>query len=189
MKLEPNFPIIRKPRLIRARLIFWARWPFVFAAAAAVIVNLAVGGKAWSAVAAWGLWMAWSLGLAPDMVEYNRISQFAKGTVEVSILLILIDRLLAPGWAITVVPIVCFSGLIVSAILFLTNYSRQRQNSMPMMLLTVMTLISAGVLMAVEGPRWENIAMGGVSVAVLAMLFCYLTGDAVRNLKKHFHIK
>ena len=99
------------------------------AAIASVLVNWATGGKAWSLIVLMSLYMVWTLVLSPDLVEYNRISQFIKLITCTCILLTLIDVFLISGWAVIVVPIVGFGGLIVAGILFLTDLERQKQNN------------------------------------------------------------
>ena len=78
MKVECIYPVPPKRRVQRQQLICAARWPFLAAAVACPVVNLCLGGSAWSLVALWGLWMLWGDLVAPTMVEYNRVSQFTK---------------------------------------------------------------------------------------------------------------
>ena len=92
MRLSPIPP---KRRIQRHQLICAARWPFLAAAVACPVVNLCLGGSAWSLVALWGLWMLWGDLVAPTMVEYNRVSQFTKVLAQCCGLLLLIDLILA----------------------------------------------------------------------------------------------
>ena len=71
MKVECVYPIPPKRRIQRHQLICAARWPFLAAAIACPVVNLCLGGSAWSLVALWGLWMLWGDLVAPTMVEKN----------------------------------------------------------------------------------------------------------------------
>ena len=78
MKLKITYPPIEKRKLQRKHFLRVIRWPVLFAVVACPIVNLAVGGRAWSLIVLMSIYMAWSLILSPDLVEYNRISQSIK---------------------------------------------------------------------------------------------------------------
>ena len=109
MKLKITYPQPERRRLRRRRLLEILRWPFLFAALVCPALNLVTGGSAWSIVVLISLYTVWTLVLSPDLVEYNRISQFIKLIVCCCALLISVDLFLAPGWAVEVVPIVCFT--------------------------------------------------------------------------------
>ena len=135
MKINIIYPPVEKRRLQYKKILNIVRWPVIFAAYICPIINILTGGKAWSIIVLMSLYMAWTLVISPDLVEYNRISQTIKLIVCSCILLTLIDVFIKPGWAIEVVPIVCFCGLVVSGILFFTDIERQKQNMLPMLLL------------------------------------------------------
>lgn len=191
MKTEMVYPLREKRKIQRCDVIATAKWPFLLAAYACLIINVAVGGKAWSVVVLWSLWIAWSLVVSPAMIEYNRISQLIKLITYACILLILIDVLLSPGWAILVVPIVCFSGLMLSAVLFFTDFERQKQNIMPMLLLAFISIISAtvGLIVWNGGHQWALVVMGALALAILIACFMTLRSDFIRTLQKRFHTK
>ena len=64
---------------------------FLLSALLCVTINIWAGGKAWSIIVLWSLYMIWTLFIHPDMIEYNRISQFTKVIVQSCIMLVLID--------------------------------------------------------------------------------------------------
>ncbi len=191
MKIEITYPAVEKKTLQRRKILRIARIPFTLAAIACPIVNLFTGGKAWSLIVLMSLYFAWTLLVSPDLVEYNRISQTVKLTVNSSILLALIDIFLSPGWAIEVVPIVCFAGLIVSGVLFFTNLERQKQNMLPMLLMIFVTQLGAIIGLSIyhEAKRWALIVMGVLSFALLAACIIALGRDFLRELQKRFHVK
>ena len=78
MKVDITYPPVEKRRQRKKKLIRAAGWLMLLAAVICPVVNLAVGGKAWSLIVLMGLYMTWTLVLSPDLVEYNRISQFIK---------------------------------------------------------------------------------------------------------------
>lgn len=189
MKVEIIYPPVEKRRFQRRRLLDIVRWPMIGAALICPAVNLAVGGKAWSLVVLMALYMLWSLVLCPDLVEYNRISQFIKLVVCSCLLMGLIDVFLAPGWAMTVVPIVCFGGLAAAGILLFTDLERQKQNMQPLLLMIFIGLAgsAAGLAFWQGENRWALIVLGACAAGLLAVCIVVLGRDFVRELKKRFH--
>lgn len=191
MKIEPAYPPISKRGFQRRKLIKTVRWPVLLAAYTCPVINLCVGGKAWSVIVLMALYMLWTLVLSPDLVEYNRISQPIKLIACSCVLLALIDLLLAPGWAMPVVPLVCFAGLLVSSILFFTDLQKQKQNMLPMLLLAFMALLGAVVGLSVwhgDG-RWALAAMGSFSLALLITCVLILGREFARELSRRFHTR
>ena len=191
MKVKVTYPSIQKEKVQRSDIIKWAKWLFLFAAYICPIINICTGGKAWSVIVLWSLFIVWSLIFSPSVIEYNRISQSIKLITQSCILLILINALLTPGWAAEVVPIVCFSGLIVVGVLFFTDLERQKHNMLPMLLLTIVAFIAAviGLIVLHDCSRWPLVVMGAISFALLIACVLVFDGELVRELKKLFHAK
>ena len=83
MEIKNVYPPLKRKLNRRRKLRTACGWCFLAAAAACVIVNICVGGKAWSAVALWALWMIWvnsadpSAGREqPDQSERAAIDQY-----------------------------------------------------------------------------------------------------------------
>lgn len=197
MNINITYPELSKKRATREKLIRILRLPFVLVAFACPIVNIAVGGPAWSVVSLFGLYMIWNLAVAIDLIEYNRTSQFIKFITYSIIMLILIDTLLTPDspWGTTVIPIVTFSALVVAAVLFFTDFERQRHNLMPLLIIDILGLLAAvGMIIyivesAVDMALWPYIVMGSVSFALLISLAFTLKGGFIAELKRRFHAK
>jgi hypothetical protein len=197
MNINITYPELSKKRATREKLIRILRLPFVLSAFACPIVNIAVGGPAWSVVSLFGLYMIWNLAVAIDLIEYNRTSQFIKFITYSIIMLILIDTLLTPDspWGTIVIPIVTLSGLVVAAVLFFTDFERQRHNLMPLLIIDIICLLAAAgmiiyiVKSAVNMALWPYIVMGSVSLALLISLAFTLKGGFIAELKRRFHAK
>jgi hypothetical protein len=197
MNINITYPELSKKRATREKLIRILRLPFVLSAFACPIVNIAVGGPAWSVVSLFGLYMIWNLAVAIDLIEYNRTSQFIKFITYSIIMLILIDRLLTPDspWGAIVIPIVTFSGLVVAAVLFFTDFERQRHNLMPLLIIDILCLLAAAGMIiyiveyAVDMALWPYIVMGSVSLALLISFAFTLKGGLIAELKRRFHAK
>jgi tryptophan-rich sensory protein len=105
--------------------------------------------------------------------------------------MVLIDTFLVSGWALDVISIVSFASVIISGILFFTDFNRQKQNMLPMFYLIVIALIwsMVGLFSALEVMSWPLIVLGGVTLLLLAVIIITLRGDFIRELKCRFHLK
>lgn len=191
MKIKITYPKV-SPKIIKhQRLINFMKWPLLIAVVICPIINLITGGKAWSLVVLMSIYMAWDLVISRDLVEYNRISQFVKLITLTSLLLITIDVFLAPGLALDAVPILIFSGLIVTSVLFLTDIERQKQNIFPFLFLILLSIFSSivGLSFYHEKDSWPLTVMGIVALFLLITLSITLKENIINELKKGFSVK
>ena len=191
MKIKITYPKV-SPKIIKhQRLINFMKWPLLIAVVICPIINLITGGKAWSLVVLMSIYMAWDLVISRDLVEYNRISQFVKLITLTSLLLITIDAFLAPGWALEAVPILIFSGLIVTSVLFFTDIERQKQNIFPFLFLILLSIFSSiiGLSFYHEKDSWPLTVMGAVALFLLITLTITLKENIINELKKGFSVK
>lgn len=191
MKIKITYPKV-SPKIIKhQRLINFMKWPLLIAVVICPIINLITGGKAWSLVVLMSIYMAWNLVISRDLVEYNRISQFVKLITLTSLLLITIDVFLAPGWALEAVPILIFSGLIVTSVLFFTDIERQKQNIFPFLFLILLSIFSSiiGLSFYHEKDSWPLTVMGVVALFLLITLSITLKENIINELKKGFSVK
>lgn len=191
MKIEITYPPVSKRNFQRKKLLDILKWPFLVAAYACPIINLAVGGRAWSVVALTGMYMVWRLVFSIDLVEYNRISQFIRLIGSAMLMMGLIDLFIAPGWAIEILPIVCFCALAVTGVLFFTDFSRQRRNMLPMLAFIVISFLGAIAGLAAAGGRgrWAFIVLISLSAALFIACAISLGTDFLRELKRRLHIR
>lgn len=191
MKIKITYPKV-SPKIIKhQRLINFMKWPLLIAVVICPIINLITGGKAWSLVVLMSIYMAWDLVISRDLVEYNRISQFVKLITLTSLLLITIDVFLAPGWALEAVPILIFSGLIVTLVLFFTDIEKQKQNIFPFLFLILLSIFSSiiGLSFYHEKDSWPLTVMGIVALFLLITLSITLKENIINELKKGFSVK
>lgn len=191
MKIKITYPKV-SPKIIKhQRLINFMKWPLLIAVVICPIINLITGGKAWSLVVLMSIFMAWNLVISRDLVEYNRISQFVKLITLTSLLLITIDVFLAPGLALDAVPILIFSGLIVTSVLFFSDIERQKQNIFPFLFLILLSIFSSiiGLSFYHEKDSWPLTVMGVVALFLLITLSITLKENIINELKKGFSVK
>ena len=191
MKIKITYPKVAPKIIKHQRLINVMKWPLLIAVVICPIINLITGGKAWSLVVLMSIYMAWDLVISRDLVEYNRISQFVKLITLTSLLLITIDVFLAPGWALEAVPILIFSGLIVTSVLFFTDIERQKQNIFPFLFLILLSIFSSivGLSFYHEKDSWPLAVMGAVALFLLITLTIALKENIINELKKGFSVK
>ncbi len=190
MDFEVIYPKIKKTSLamLRVRTVFGLL--FLAAAVVCPIVNIVLRGKAWSVIVLWALYMVWTLVLQTPLVERNLISQGVRLSVMTAILLVLIDRLLAPGWAAFVVPIVAYAALIVLAILFFVNVSKQRHNVMPLVIVTLAAAIGSAVaLFAFSETSWPMIVLASTAAVLLIATVLTLRTRLLSEIVKRFHLR
>ena len=191
MKIKITYPKV-SPKIIKhQRLINFMKWLLLIAVVICPIINLITEGKAWSLVVLMSIYMAWDLVISRDLVEYNRISQFVKLITLTSLLLITIDVFLAPGCALEAVPILIFSGLIVTSVLFFTDIERQKQNIFPFLFLILLSIFSSiiGLSFYHGKDSWPLTVMGAVALFLLITLSITLKENIINELKKGFSVK
>ena len=191
MKVNITYPTIKKRKMRIEKVTNIIKWLILVATIICPIINIVTGGKAWSLVVLMSLYMFWTLILSPDLVEYNRISQFVKLITLSCILLIIIDICLVSGWALEVVGNVGFCGLIVSGILFFTDLERQKQNMQPLLFFIFTSIISSIVALCIyqQEERWAVAVMGGIALILLVTIVIVLKDYLLKELKKRFHIE
>jgi len=191
MKMLNTYPSAKKQKIQREKINEIVRWPFIIGVFVLPIVNFFTGAPVWSPVAIWSMWIVWSMLFSPQLVEYNRISNVVRLVTNVAILLVLIEFFIAPGWAVEVVSIVGFSGLIVLSILFFSNLHKQRQNLFPMLLFIIVTIVLAvtGIIIWREQSHWAIITLGTTGVAFLVTTAIVLRKDLLNEFAKRFHTR
>ena len=189
MDLEIVYPKPKSVSLLMHRLRKIFGLLFLLAAPSCVLVNYLTGGKAWSAVAIWGMYMVWTLALKQPLVEKNVISQGVRLLITTGIMLILIETFLYPGWAHFVVPIFWFGSLTILGVLFFANMTKQRHNTMPLIWVTAASVAASAVALFIFADHsWPMIVMGAVAVVLLISTIIVLRMQFITELRKRFHI-
>ena len=190
MNVKIVYPAVNQKLIRTYEFRSWVRWLFFMAAYACPVINIASGGHAWSIVVIWSLRFIWSFTFSPDLVEYNRISQTSKLIAYSCVLLILIDTLLSPGWAMFVVPIICAGGLLLVGALFFSDLSKQRQNIMPMLWLVFASILA--ILSSLVGwpdRNWPMTALGATAFGILVLCVAVLGQSLLLEMEKRFHTR
>ncbi|HEX7714239.1 MAG TPA: DUF6320 domain-containing protein [Bacillota bacterium] len=188
MDIEIIYPALKKPLSIIEIVRKICFWIFLIAAYCCPIINICVGGKAWSIIVLWSLWFVWNTFLTRPLVENNLISQTTHLLLNSCILLVLIEVFLSSGWAEFVVPIICFGMLVILGIIFFLDISKQKQNMMPMLWVIGGSLVAiVSAFLGWSSMNWPTIVLGSTAFALLTASIVVLRLQFILELKKRFH--
>ncbi|MCQ2087028.1 MAG: DUF6320 domain-containing protein [Bacilli bacterium] len=192
MEIKVTYP----PRKRRRK--FWKVFSFIFniffvlAIIVLPLINIWAGGKAWSVVAIFGIYMIWSTFISPSLYELNRTYQTIKQVLNVIIMLILINLLLTDGgWGLTVIPIVSFGGLILCSIMFFSDFNRQKHNAVPFVLITISSIVAGIVGMFSDAikVKWMFVVLAALGVTVFVISIIFLRKTVFKDLRKQLNTK
>ena len=164
-----------------------ARITFLAAGVICLLINFLVKGKMWSIIVIWSLFSVWRLVFSPRLVEFSIFSHASKVTFYIVILLFLIDRFLAPGWAETVIPIVLFADLLVMFVLFFVTYERRRRHLVSIILLGLLNLVSIPYsIHSWPIDNWIAFSFQIASLALFIVMIIVNRKDLMYELKVRF---
>lgn len=189
MKININYPTIKKPTFHFENLRIILGTLMIPAALACVIVNLCIGGPAWSVVVIWSEIAIWRIFLSPDLLEFNLISQTIKPVFYAVILLALIHLLIVPTNASFIIPIVVFGALLTTTVFLFIDTKTQMHNIMPMfwaIFFSILVFILA--LCGVIRLTWPMIVLGCVAIGITLICIIRFKFELIEELKKRFHI-
>ena len=190
MKIDIEYPEVPRQKIHKYRIRRTAWLVVIALCVAAVIVNITVGGKAWSLLACFGAFAFWKIFLCPDLVEFNMISQTMKPLIYIVIILFIIDIFITPDSAQFIVPIVCFGTLTLGALFFFINIRRRKFAAMPLMWCSLFGMIF--LLLAICGVieiSWPLIVFGSLGLALALAGFIFFPRVITQELKRRFHLK
>ena len=164
-----------------------ARITFLAAGVICLLINFLVKGKMWSIIVIWSLFSVWRLVFSLRLVEFSIFSHANKVTFYIVILLFLIDRFLAPGWAETVIPIVLFADLLVMFVLLFVTYERRRRHLVSIILLGLLNLVSIPYsIHSWPIDNWIAFSFQIASLALFIVMIIVNRKDLMYELKVRF---
>ena len=183
------YPVPKRQYRFYKHLRNIARYSFILAGAICLLVNYLVKGKAWSIIVVWSLFATWRLIFSLRLVEFSIYSHAIKVMFYLIVLLILIDRFLAPGWAQTVVPIVLFAYLLVMFIIYFITYGRRRRHLLSITMLGILNLILIPYSLSWPIRNWVAFAFEIASIVLFIILIIINFKDIIYELKARFMMK
>lgn len=135
------YPIPKKQSQVYRRIRNIVRIVFLISALVCVLINLLTKGKPWSLIVLWSLFSLWQTVFSLELIEYSIFSHISSIFIYIIVLLIIIDRFIAPGWADTVVPIVFFGALLIMSIIYFATYERKDRHIYSIFVLGVISIL------------------------------------------------
>jgi len=191
MKIDLIYPKLTKRKRNTYSFVRFIGVLFIIGAFTCLLVNLITKGKPWSLIVLVGLFIAWKFLFSPSLIDYNPISQFLNLLSTVCLLLHFIDLFFSPGWGITVIPIVLFSGLIFVSLLLFTNYETQKHNVFPIYIYLVFTIVLSifGLSLEYFKTKWVFIVLLSVSFFYVILCSFIVKNNIFKEFRKRFSIK
>ncbi len=152
------------------------------------IINFCVSGTPWCLYVGGAEILFWVIFIRRPLVENTLVQKVFDATVGICCFLILVDIFSGKGWSKLVVPIICFSLLIVLSLIFFIGFKKQRRNLMPLYWLAFGSLIA--IICAIIGivvMNWAIIVLGSVSMAFLIFSVSVYRKPILMELRKKFH--
>ncbi len=190
MNVHVTYPDVKNRSFLQRNLTSVHRLMFLGAAYICLIINLCVGGNAWSLMVCGGLAVAWIGLLYRPLVENTLIKKVSDIGIAVCLYLFLLDGLLGGGWADMVVPIIFFSDLVVAGVCYLAFFRKMKRNFLPLFEMELAGLIA--ILCGLVGLRevnWPLIVVGSVSLGLLLLSLILFFKPFSLEFRKKFHIR
>lgn len=184
------YPVPERQKMFYRNIRNLFRIIFLISGAICVLVNILVGGKAWSLIVVWSLFSFWRLVFSLRLVEFSIYSHAIKVTFYLFVMMVLIDRFLAPGWAETVVPIVMFAYLLVMFVLFFVTYDKKEKHLVSIMMLGAFNL--ATIPYSIHSwpiENWIAFAFQCASFLLFLVMIIVNWKDIIYELKVRFVAK
>lgn len=189
MNVNVVYPKRSIRRDVRRAFIYYGKWIFLLAGIISLVVNHIYHAFWWSPIVIWSLWSLWQLIFNPTLIGHNRTSIAVKASFNITILVGII-YVVYPTWpGIEVAAMVVGTGLIISAVLFFSNISRQKQNVLPFLIFILITIVFASIALAFrrnEPLVWAIIVALSVAVAIFLSTIIILRINYFKELKKRF---
>lgn len=182
---------------IKLRSRFWKVFCFIYNIVFVLcifilpLINFLVKGKAWSVVALFSMFAVWRIFITPSQFEINRTDETLKSLIYILILLGLIEVFLVGGWAITVIPIICFVGITIAFILFISDLEGQKHHSLTFIFFLLLCIAAGlvGIFLDSVKEKWVFIVLASVASAALVTTILTLKTTIIEDFKKKISVK
>lgn len=182
---------------IKLRSRFWKVFCFIYNIVFVLcifilpLINFLVKGKAWSVVALFSMFAVWRIFITPSQFEINRTDETLKSLIYILILLGLIEVFLVGGWAITVIPIICFVGITIAFILFISDLEGQKHHSLTFIFFLLLCIAAGlvGIFLDSVKEKWVFIVLASVAFAALVTTILTLKTTIIEDFKKKISVK
>lgn len=152
------------------------------------VVNLCVGGVAWSLAAIGGLGVLWIAVFYRPLVENTAIKKITDVGAAVCLYLFLLDAIFGGNWSGFVSPIVFFSDLVIAGAYFLAFFKKEKRNFLPLFELTLVGFVAIFCgLVGWSKLDWPLIVVGAVSLLLVVLTVALYFRPIMEEFKKKLH--
>lgn len=190
MKVENNYPKIKKE--VDKFLIFRRIMLIIFLVSIITcsIVNLSVGGKKWMFYVLGGEIIFYFAILNKPLIDNTLIKRITIVIMIVCAYLYMIDIIEETSFSYFVINIILFSIIIFQLILFLSEFKLQRKKFIPLFFTATGAIIFCILaLTKVVELNWPIIVLGGVGLLSIIILLVFYHKRVIKDLTKYFSIK
>lgn len=186
-----TYPVYRKASSRRKRLRFWSILSLVVLTAATVIVNISIGGRAWSLYAVAGAIVHYQAFYARKQVESSLIRKFVSIVISVCVLMVVV-QVLSPAEVASVqmiIPIILWGALIIVALLYFTDFQSQKSHLTPILLTICISFVCIGTgLWIFNVIKWPSIVLMSISTVIVLLSLIFFRKPIKAEMRKKLHI-
>lgn len=190
MKIENDYPKIKKQ--VNKFLIFRRICLLVFVASIVVcgIVNLAVGGKVWMLYVLGAEIIFYFAFLNKPLIDNTFVKRLTYLVFIICAYLYLINIIEDEHWSYFVINIISFSLIIIQLLMFFLEFKLQKKKFMPLFLTSIGSVIFCILsITKVVKINWAIIVLGSLGLLVLLILFIFYRKTIVQDLKRYYSTK
>lgn len=190
MDVHVTYPDVKARSFLQRNRTSVHRLIFLGVAYICLIINLCVGGPAWSLMVCGALCVLWVALLYKPLVENTLIKKVSDVGIAVCLYLFLLNSLVGGGWADIVVPIVFFSDLVVAGFCYLAFFKKMKRNFLPLFEMELAGLIAILCgLVGLQRVNWPLIVVGSVSLGLLLLSLILFFKPFSLEFQKKFHVR
>lgn len=152
------------------------------------IINIIMGGKAWSLCVIGAVILFWIVFLHLPIIENTLIRKITVSSIGFCLYMILFNIIYHYNWIILAIPFIYFTVLIINSLIFFADFKKQKRNVLPIffMLLVSLTFFVASII-GVLTTSIQMIILFGSAIIIIVSGFILIKDKLKLELKKKFH--
>lgn len=182
-------PIAARQSMMKTLRVYVFRC-FCAAFLVCAVVNLSVGGSAWSLYVLISEYIFFTAFLTKEQVEATLPQKLMTLTFSICVLLMLVEWLSA-GTSHTMkiaVPMTYFGALFVNSVIYFTNFKKQHKNVLPLLQMIFAAIVAVVIgIFDTYGMNWARIVLLSYSVALIGVSLLWFRKPVICELWKKFY--
>lgn len=190
MKIENDYPKIKKE--VHKFLTFRKITLIIFLLSIIIctIINLSIGGKKWMFYVLGGEVVFYFAFLNKPLIDNTFVKRFTVVIMIICGYLYMIDIIENTNWSYFVINIISFCLIIIQLLLFFIEMKSQKKKFIPLFLTSIGSVIFCILAVAnVIDINWPIIVLGSLGLLSLIILFVFYRKTIIKDLKKYYSVK